>query len=105
MIKPSLVLLLGAMALTSPALAQMKSGEQMKNYEDLFGVKINQHSYPYDITLMESRPAGNVLAPGEQPAFTFLLKNNLANPIHASARIDVMSYGTRGIPGDIWTPE
>jgi len=89
----------------NPAFSQMKSGEQMKNYEEVFGVKINQRSYPYDVTLMESKPSGNVLAPGEQPAFTFLLKNNLAQPLRASGHIDVLSYGTRGIPGDIWTPE
>src|SRR5271170_7261994 len=83
----------------------MKSGEAMKNYEDVFGVRINQHSYPYDITLIDSVPAGYVLAPGEQPAFTFLIRNNQAEPIHQSGQLHVMSYGARGIPGDIWTPE
>jgi hypothetical protein len=83
----------------------MKSGEAMKNYEDVFGVKINQRSYPYDITLIDSAPAGNVLAPGEQPTFTFLVRNNLADPIHESGLLHVMSYGTRGIPGDIWLPD
>jgi len=89
----------------NPAFSQMRSGEQMKNYEEVFGVKINQRSLPYDVTLIESKPAGNVLAPGEQPGFTFLLKNNGSQPLQASGHLDVLSYGTRGIPGDIWLPE
>jgi hypothetical protein len=103
--KPFLVLLGGALLLGASARAQMKSGEAMKNYEQVFGVQINQHSYPYDITLIDSTPAGNVLAPGEQPAFTFLLKNNGAEPIHEAGQIHVLHYGTRGIPGNIWLPE
>lgn len=88
-----------------PASAQMRSGEQMKNYESVFDLKIGQRSYPYDVVLVESKPAGNVLAPGEQPSFSFLVKNNLTQPIQAGGHIDVISYGTRGIPGDIWLPE
>ena len=55
--------------------------------------------------LIDSTPAGNVLAPEEQPTFTFLFRNNTAAPIQADAHLDVLSYGTREIPGDIWTPD
>ena len=105
MIKSCLVLLGGALLLGAPAFAQMKSGEAMKNYEDIFGVKTNQHSYPYEVTLIDSVPAGNVLAPGEQPTFTFLVRNNQVAPLHEAGQLHVMAYGTRGIPGDIWLPE
>ena len=105
MFKSCLVLLGGALLLGASARAQMKSGEAMKNYEQVFGVKNNQHAYPYDITLIDSAPAGNVFAPGEQPAFTFLLKNSGAEPIHEAGQLHVIAFGTRGIPGDIWLPE
>lgn len=101
-----LFLACAATLLLSPsAFGQMNSGERMKNYEAVFGVQIDHPAYPYDIVLMESHPAGNVLAPDEQPSFTFLFRNNLARPLHTAGRIDILSYGTRGIPGDIWTPE
>jgi hypothetical protein len=103
--KLGLALATAALFLCSPAFAQMKSGEAMKNYEQVFGVKNNQPTYPYDITLMDSTPAGNVLAPGQQPTFTFLLRNNLSLAIHEPGQFHVISYGTRGIPGDVWTPE
>ena len=83
----------------------MKSGEEMQSYESVFGVRINQRAYPFDITLIDSTPPGNVLAPGEQPVFTFLLKNNQAAPVHTSATMNVLAYGTRGIPGNIWKPD
>jgi len=103
--KTCLVLLGGALLLGPVARAQMKSGEAMKNYEPVFGVKTGQHSYPYDITLIDATPKGNVLAPGEQPAFTFLIKNNGAQPIHEAGQLHVIHYGTRGIPGDVWLPD
>jgi hypothetical protein len=104
-IKACLLLLGSALVLGATARAQMKSGEAMKNYEQVFGVQVNQHAYPYDIELIDSTPAGNVLAPGEQPAFTFLLRNNGAEPIHEPGQLHVLHYGTRGIPGNIWLPE
>ena len=100
-----LLLAIGVLVLAQPVFAQMKSDERMKNYESVFGVKIDQRSYPYDVTLIASAPAGNVLAPGEQPEFTFLFKNNLPQAIQTSGHFDVLAYGTRGIPGNIWLPE
>jgi hypothetical protein len=93
------------LVLSADCFAQMRSGELMKNYDTVFGVKLNQRSYPFDIILTDSRPLGNVLVPGEQPAFTFNLKNNLDKPLKMTGKFSVIAYGTRGIPGDIWLPE
>lgn len=105
MLNPFLASSFAALILTASAFGQMRSGENMKNYGEVFGVKLNQREYPYDVTLIESIPAGNIVTPGQQPKLTFLLKNNLDRPLRASGKIDVMAYGTRGIPGDIWTPD
>jgi hypothetical protein len=91
--------------LTLTVSAQMHSGTQMQDYDKVFGVQSNARSYPFDVTLLDSQPAGNVLYPGDQPTFTFLVKNNGTEPITGSGKIDVMSYGTQGIPGDIWIPQ
>lgn len=93
------------LASTAAALAQMKSGDQMKNYAEVFGLNPKPRTAPFDITLLESKPDGNVLFPGEQPQFTFLIKNNQSQPIKTTAKFDVLSYGTQGIPGDIWLPD
>ncbi|HEY8965896.1 MAG TPA: hypothetical protein VIM58_05600, partial [Candidatus Methylacidiphilales bacterium] len=92
-------------ALPVPASAQMRAGDKMKNYEEVFGLSLKDRTPAYDVTLVASRPAGNVLAPGEQPEFTFLLTNLRDEPLRASGKFDVLAYGTKGIPGDIWLPE
>ena len=87
------------------AFAQMHSGDQMKDFDTVFGVQSNLRSPPFEVTLIDSQPAGNVLYPGEQPTFTFLIKNNGTEPITGSGKVDVVSYGTRGNPGEIWIPQ
>ncbi|MDR1192512.1 MAG: hypothetical protein LBK60_12755 [Verrucomicrobiales bacterium] len=85
--------------------AQMQTGAQMQHYAEVFDLKINQRAYPYEVTLIDSQPVGNILTPGEQPAFSFLVNNNLDEPITVTGKFSVIAYGTRGIPGDIWLPE
>jgi len=46
-----------------------------------------------------------VLWPGDKPAFTFQIENNLDKPIEMQASVDVIRYGTKGKPGDIWKPD
>jgi len=89
----------------SLAHSQMVTGERMKNYETVFGVKPGQRSDSLDIDLLESLPESNVLYPGEQPVFRFLLTNRTNTPIQGDARMDVIAYGSRTIPGDIWKPD
>jgi hypothetical protein len=91
--------------LTFTASAQMHSGSQMLDFDKVFGVQTNARSSSFDVTLIDSQPAGNVLYPGEQPTFTFLVKNNGTAPIAGSGKIDVVSYGTRGTASDIWIPQ
>ncbi len=47
----------------------------------------------------------NVLLPAEKATFTLLIKNKGLQRLKASAHIEVIQYGTRGRPGDSWTPE
>lgn len=97
-----LLFLLGAMG----ALAQMQSGEQMKDYDTTFGVTVGKASYPYDVTLLENKTSvSNVLTSGQQPVLRFLVTNNTNQPLRGPARIDMMRYGTRGITGDLWLPQ
>src|SRR5258708_34642372 len=87
------------------ARGQMKTGEQMKNYEEAFGVKINQRHYPFSVSVLESSAPGNILFPGEQPTFPLQITNEGSDAREAPGELHVIAYGTRGIPGDIWLPE
>lgn len=91
--------------LLAPVSAQMKTGEQMKHYDAVFGVKSRQRHYDYNAILLDSNAPGNVFHPGERPQLTFQLQNNLDQPIKLKGKVDVMAYGTQRIPGNIWLPE
>ncbi len=98
-------MLMLAMIVSFNSMAQMKAPQEWVNYEQVFGVKNNQRQYDYDVTVIRSSTHSNVLWPGEQPSYTLQIVNHLKAPLVADGRIDVISYGTRGRPGDIWLPE
>ena len=51
------------------------------------------------------RAGPNVLLPGEKGTFTLRISNKSSQPLRALGRIEVIQYGTRGRPGDSWSPE
>ncbi len=92
--------------LAAPAvLGQMVTGERMKHFGDVFGVTPGLKSYPYDVVQVQSSAPGQILWPGEQPTWTLQIQNKQNTPIKGAGKIDVVQYGTRGQPGDIWEPD
>ncbi len=85
-----------------PAKAQMVTGSGMKGFDAVFGVKTGERSYPYSVQLARCSVPGNILIPGEQGTFTFQLVSHMDQPLETKGRLDVIPYGARGIPGDIW---
>ena len=77
----------------------------MPGYAETLGVVLNQKSHAYSAQFISSDAPGNIVWPGEQASFTFQLVNHTDQPIAMNARVDLISYATRGIPGDIWKPE
>ena len=104
-----LTIAFAALSLTFPLRAQMQTGEQMKDFDQVFGITSGPSAQPYpayNVTLIEDKTSeSNILAPGQQPVLTFRLTNNTDQPIRAAAKIAVIHYGTRGIPGDVWLPQ
>lgn len=94
-----------ALAALGPSSAQMVSGEKMPGYASVFGVKLDQRSYPYSVRVASSSVPGSILWPGEQPSITVQLQNNTEQPIRGAFSIDMIPFATLGIPGDIWTPQ
>jgi hypothetical protein len=56
------------------------------------------------VHLTDSSIPGNILGPKEQPEFTFQIVNTSDQPLQAAGHVEVIAYGTRGAPGDVWTP-
>ncbi|WP_212005487.1 hypothetical protein [Chitinophaga sp. HK235] len=86
-------------------MAQMKAPAEWVHFEQLMGVKNNQRHYDYDVAIVRASCATNILWPGEQPSYTLQIVNQLKEPMVAEGRIELIPYGTRGLPGDIWLPE
>ncbi|PTR01511.1 hypothetical protein C8P68_101745 [Mucilaginibacter yixingensis] len=85
--------------------AQMTSPEQWVNYDQVFGLKTGLRQYDYEVALIKSSTTTNVLWPGEQPQYTAQIVNNLGKPMDVEGRIDIIRYGTKGRPNDVWLPE
>lgn len=85
--------------------AQMVSGPNMPGFAATLGVPPDPRAAPYTAQFIESSAPGNILWPGEQARFTFQLVNSSAEPIAVTGKVDVIAYGTKGKPGDIWVPD
>jgi len=85
--------------------AQMRAPEQWLNYELVLNVKNNQRNYDFDVYCTRTSSPANLFWPGEKPKFTFLIANNTKEPISTDAKVEIIQYGSKGIPNDIWLPE
>ena len=96
--------LLCALALLVPALpgrAQMVTGAVMPGYAQTFGLT---GSPSYTVQLVGASVPGSILWPGDRPMWTFQIVNDSDKALNAVGRVEVIAYGTRGAPGDVWTP-
>lgn len=60
--------------------------------------------YDYDVSLIQSSVPANILWPGEQTRITFQVANRLDKPLSVEGKLEVIRYGTRGKPNDVWMP-
>ena len=81
--------------------AQMVTGAKMTDFAATFGLGGKADC---SAKLAESSIPGDILFPNEQPAFTIRVTNSTDAPLKARGRIDIIQYGTKGKPGDIWVP-
>lgn len=85
--------------------AQMTAPEQWVNYDLVFNLKTGLRQYDYNVALIRSSTNTNVLWPGEQAQYTIQIVNNLAEPLDVKGKLEIIHYGTKGRPNDIWQPE
>ncbi|MGI4790997.1 MAG: PA14 domain-containing protein [Janthinobacterium lividum] len=93
------------LALGSAGRAQMVTGTDMVGYSQTLGLSPDKSaSANYSVHLVSSSVPGNILWPGDRPTFTFQITGTGSQPVQASGHVEVIAYGTRGAPGDVWTP-
>ncbi len=100
----SRLLFLALALLAVPVLAQMKSGFEMTNFREVMGVTKAQEATTYKVVFISCSSPASVLWPGEQADFTFQVQNTSDADIAVKGKVDVIAYGTKGQPGDIWVP-
>lgn len=84
---------------------QMKEPYEWVGYENVMKVKNGLRHYDYDVKTIHSSAPANVFWPEEKVAFTFQLVSNINESIDVNASVEVIQYGAKGIPNDIWLPE
>jgi len=100
------VLAIGAvLAAGDAARAQMVTGLGIPGSAETMGLGPGREAEDYTAQFIGSTVPGNVLWPGEQGSFTFQLVNSTDRPIRTRGRVDVIQYGTKGRPDDIWVPD
>jgi len=96
-----LLCVLALLGVCVPGRAQMVTGADMPGYAETFGLA---GSPAYQVQLVGSSVPGNVLWPGDKPTFAFQVLNDGDQALNAAGRVEVIAYGTKGAPGDVWTP-
>jgi hypothetical protein len=88
--------------------AQMVTFDRMIGRDEVLGYTNQTAAKDYQVQEIDvqsgSSHGANVLWPGETPVFKFRLTNTTENAIAGNASIHVIGYGTRGQPGDVWSP-
>lgn len=76
----------------------MVTGYKMTDFSKCFNLSENT----WEVTQTACSLGPNVLWPGDEPEFTYFLKPG--KPYKGKVRVEVMKYGTRATPGDMWIP-
>jgi hypothetical protein len=100
-----LMILIFGIFISQKIFGQMREPADWLNYETTFGVKNNQRFSDFDVYCIRSSAAANVFWPGEKAKFTFQIINNTGIPVSEEAKVEIIRYGSKGIPNDIWLPE
>ncbi len=82
-----------------------KDGMDAPGAAETFGITADTAAAGWKVTLTASSAPGNIFHPGERPRFEFQVESLTDEPIGGKATIEVIRYGGRGQPGNMWVPE
>lgn len=86
------------------ATAQMVTGRGMTDFAKVFGLDKNPPGDAVRAELASSNIPGNILWPGDKLTCTLKIQNRQNIPMDLTGKLDIVAYGTKGKPGDIWVP-
>ena len=86
------------------AVAQMVPGMKVVGEARALGLDRDHKARDYTIEQLSCDHPANVLWPGEQATLKFRITNLTSEPLKGKGTFEVVHYGTRGKPGDIWEP-
>jgi hypothetical protein len=90
--------------IATPLQAQMVSGAKIPGFIDTFGIT-DAKAAGYTVQQIESSIPSNILWPDDKVTFTLQI-NNISNaPLVKTGKVDLIAYGTKGRPGDVWVPD
>ena len=82
---------------------QMVTGSGMLDYAETLGLREGKPAFT--ASYLGSSAPSSILWPGEAAVVTAQVVNVSSAPLRVGGRIDLIRYGTRGIPNDIWRPQ
>jgi hypothetical protein len=83
----------------------MVDGRDIPEFGETFGVDAKRTNFDIDAYLIKSSVQGNILWPDDSLTLTIQLKSKVGTPLEIKGVLEVISYGTKGRPGDIWVPQ
>ncbi len=98
---PWVAVLMGSLSLQ----AQMVTGSSIPGFRTTFGLEQAQVAKGFVLEELQSKPPANILHPGEQPVFRFKLANQTGEALALDAHWELIQYGTKSRPGDVWVPD
>ncbi len=87
-----------------PLQAKMVTASKIPGFTETFGIT-DVKTATFTVQQVESSIPSNILWPEHKVAYTLQITNTGATPLVKTGKIDVVSYGTRGRPDDIWVPD
>ncbi|MDZ7345437.1 MAG: hypothetical protein ONA69_01450, partial [candidate division KSB1 bacterium] len=85
--------------------AQMVAGFDIPEFGATFGIDPHRQDFPVKVKLKSFSALGNVLWPLEQASLVVQLDNRTGEAVQVDGFVEIIAYGTKGRPGDIWTPQ
>lgn len=85
--------------------AQMVDGKSIPEFGAVFGVEVSRTQFDVNAYLIRSSVSANILAPNDSLRLTIQFSNSRDVAYRGRVKVEMIHYGTRGRPGDIWVPE
>jgi hypothetical protein len=96
---------IGLLLSPSTARAQMVTGSDIPGFGQVFHVAVRPDNPPITVLAAGCTVPGNILWPGDRAQFTFVVSNHTSAAIVGPGKVDIVNYGTRGRPDDVWKPD